>query len=121
MGNLHIRNSANYGSAFYTTPAIKEAYKNYVKAVVSRYVDSPAIFGWELANEPRCSGALKNGGNCNTAMTTVWIKEMSEYVKSLDNNHMVAIGDEGFFARTGNPDWCKFCIGSVRVVVGRLY
>ncbi|TGZ82488.1 glycoside hydrolase [Ascodesmis nigricans] len=90
---------------FYTTPAIKEAYKNYVKAVVSRYVDSPAIFGWELANEPRCSGALKNGGNCNTAMTTVWIKEMSEYVKSLDNNHMVAIGDEGFFARTGNPDW----------------
>lgn len=39
---------------FYTVPKIKNAFKRYVKAMVTRYKDSPAIFAWELANEPRC-------------------------------------------------------------------
>jgi mannan endo-1,4-beta-mannosidase len=38
--------------AFYTNINIKNAYKNYVKAVITRYSsDEPAIFAWQLANE----------------------------------------------------------------------
>jgi mannan endo-1,4-beta-mannosidase len=46
------------GSAttWYTTSAIQSAYQAYIKAVVSRYAGSPAVFAWELANEPRCNG-----------------------------------------------------------------
>jgi mannan endo-1,4-beta-mannosidase len=33
---------------FYTKPNIIAAFKNYIKAVVTRYKDSEAIFSWEL-------------------------------------------------------------------------
>ncbi|CAL3965890.1 unnamed protein product [Diplocarpon coronariae] len=57
--------------------------------VVARYESSTAVFAWELANEPRCNG-------CDTSVLTGWIASTSAYVKSLDSNHMVCIGDEGF-------------------------
>lgn len=38
--------------AFYTNANIKTAYKNYVRAVVTRYsATEPAIFAWQLTNE----------------------------------------------------------------------
>lgn len=40
---------------FYTNANIKAAYKNYIRAVVTRYSASePAIFAWQLANEVSC-------------------------------------------------------------------
>lgn len=38
---------------FYTNPSILNAFMNFTTQVVSRYVNSPAIFSWELANDPR--------------------------------------------------------------------
>src|SRR5690606_28798959 len=49
----------------------------------------PAIFAWELSNEIRCQG-------CDTSIVYDWAKSTSEYVKSLDGNHLVTLGDEGF-------------------------
>jgi mannan endo-1,4-beta-mannosidase len=43
-------------SSWFTDSASQAQYRAYIKAVVSRYTTSPAIFSWELANEPRCSG-----------------------------------------------------------------
>lgn len=40
-----------------TIAITQAAYKNYVTAFVSRYVNEPTIFAWELANEPRCTGS----------------------------------------------------------------
>ncbi|KAG8769644.1 hypothetical protein FRC20_004373 [Serendipita sp. 405] len=85
-------------SNFYTNSAIKTAYKNYVKAFVGRYVNEPTIMSWQLANEPRCNG-------CSTSIITNWATEMSAYVKSLDPNHLVSLGDEGFFNQPGNPSY----------------
>ncbi|ORY68647.1 glycoside hydrolase superfamily, partial [Pseudomassariella vexata] len=74
---------------WFTNTAAQAQYQKYIAAVVSRYKNSPAIFAWELANEPRCNG-------CDTSVIYNWAKTMSEYVKSLDPNHMVTLGDEGF-------------------------
>jgi endo-1,4-beta-mannosidase len=93
--------------AFYTNEACKTAFKNYIKYIVNRtnsltgekYKDSPAIFAWELGNEPRCQT------DTTGATLLAWADEMSSYLKSLDSDHLVAVGDEGFFKRDGAGDW----------------
>ncbi len=82
---------------FYSDPIIKGWYKTYVSTLINRmntftgvrYRDEPAILGWELANEPRSSdrsGILVNS----------WVSEMASYIKSIDPNHLVGTGEEGF-------------------------
>ncbi|HLV66021.1 MAG TPA: cellulase family glycosylhydrolase [Polyangiaceae bacterium] len=97
---------------FYTDARVKEAYKAWVHHVVTRvnaidgvpYREDPAIFAWELANEPRCRNFrdfdVMEGWDTGTI--TAWADEMSAYIKSLDPNHMVAVGDEGFLAGGGS-------------------
>lgn len=92
---------------FYTDPRIKTAYKNYVRYVLERtntysgvqYKDDPAIITWELANEPRAQSDPSGDILVN------WADEMSAWIKSIDSNHLVAVGDEGFFRMTGHDDW----------------
>lgn len=93
--------------AFYTNPSIKQAYKNYVSYMLNRtntytgvkYKDDPAIMTWELANEPRCQSDTTGDILVN------WADEMSTYIKSIDQNHLVAVGDEGFYRKPGDSDW----------------
>ncbi|KAJ7611410.1 glycoside hydrolase superfamily [Mycena polygramma] len=84
--------------AFYTNPTVIAAYKTYVQAIVSRYVNEPTVIAWELANEPRCAGTnTVASATCNTTTITTWAANISAFIKSIDKNHLVAIGDEGFF------------------------
>lgn len=84
--------SAAFGGSgpedFYTNEESQAAYRGYIEAVVGRFKDSSAIFAWELANEPRCNG-------CETSVITEWATATSAFVKELDPNHMVTLGDEG--------------------------
>ncbi|KAG6840742.1 hypothetical protein C0991_004651 [Blastosporella zonata] len=83
---------------FYTNATVIAAYQKYVNTFVSRYINEPTILAWELSNEPRCKGSTGTWtGTCTTATVTSWIKTMSAYIKSIDSNHLVAIGDEGFY------------------------
>ena len=86
---------------FYRLPQIKEAYKRYIEAVVTRYRDSPTIFAWELANEPRCGADgvrnLPRSEDCDPEVLGAWVEEMSTYIKSLDPHHLVTWGGEGGF------------------------
>ena len=83
---------------FYTNEKIKGWFKNYISTMLNHvnvytgvaYKDDPTIFAWELANEPRSNDNLAANGTVYE-----WAKEMSEYVKEIDSNHMVAVGDEG--------------------------
>ncbi|KAK4613929.1 putative mannan endo-1,4-beta-mannosidase C [Fulvia fulva] len=97
-----------YHDDFYRLPAIKDAYKRYAKAVVTRYKNSPAIMAWELANEPRCQADgvrnLPRSENCTPDILTSWMDEMSTYIKSLDPNHLVTTGSEGGYNIPSNPD-----------------
>jgi mannan endo-1,4-beta-mannosidase len=74
---------------WYTSEKAQVQYQAYIKAVVSRYSSSPAIFAWELANEPRCNG-------CDLKVMADWVATSAAYVKSLDSEHMVTTGEEGF-------------------------
>ncbi|KAF8199076.1 CEL4b mannanase [Pholiota molesta] len=83
---------------FYTDASVQTAFKNYIKTFVGRYVNEPTIMAWELANEPRCTGSSGTStGTCKTTTITAWVKEISAYIKSIDSNHLVGLGDEGFF------------------------
>ncbi|RYP07769.1 hypothetical protein DL764_002316 [Monosporascus ibericus] len=90
-----------YHDDFYRLPQIKKAYKRYVKAVVTRYRHSPAIFAWELGNEPRCGADgtrnLPRSEDCTPELLSSWVDEMSTYVKRLDPHHLVTWGGEGGF------------------------
>ena len=50
--------------------------------------------GWNLINEPRCY-------RCGAALQR-WTAEMASFVKSLDSNHLLTLGSEGFYP-AGSP------------------
>jgi mannan endo-1,4-beta-mannosidase len=87
---------------FYRAASARQAYRSWVEHVLLRlntrtgrqYRDEPAVMAWELANEPRC----EIPGGCEVLLE--WAAEMSQFVKTLDGNHLVALGDEGFFRRS---------------------
>lgn len=92
---------------FYTRPSIKDAYKDYINYMLNRtntytgvkYKNDPTIMTWELANEPRASSDTSGDTLVN------WADEMSTYVKSLDANHLVSVGDEGFYGISGHSSY----------------
>uniref|UniRef100_A0A0D9V3T4 mannan endo-1,4-beta-mannosidase n=1 Tax=Leersia perrieri TaxID=77586 RepID=A0A0D9V3T4_9ORYZ len=87
---------------FFTNPVVKGFYKNHIKTVLTRrntitgvaYRDDPTIMAWELMNEPRCQSDLSG----RTIQS--WIAEMAAHVKSIDRNHMLEVGLEGFYGAT---------------------
>ncbi|KAH9951516.1 endo-beta-mannanase [Amylocystis lapponica] len=98
--------NTTYHDLFYSNADILAAYKNYVSAFVGRYVDEPGIMAWELANEPRCTGTTGTStGNCTTTTITTWIEEASAYIHSIDPNHLVGLGDEGWYNDPSSTDY----------------
>ncbi|XP_020228538.1 mannan endo-1,4-beta-mannosidase 4 [Cajanus cajan] len=87
---------------FFTHPVVKQYYKNHIKVMLSRnntitgkiYKDDQTIFAWELMNEPRVQNDLSGKS------FQVWVNEMAAYVKSLDSNHLLEIGLEGFYGES---------------------
>lgn len=75
----------------------EQLLKNHIHAVITRtnrythikYINDPAIFAWEIGNEPRAFS------NENKPLFAAWLKEISAYIKSLDKNHLLTIGSEG--------------------------
>ncbi|MBV9216753.1 MAG: cellulase family glycosylhydrolase [Acidobacteria bacterium] len=83
---------------FYTCEPCIAAYRKQVEYVIShtnsvnkrRYIDDPTIMTWELANEPRPMRPASNDAYLK------WINESAAYIKSLDHNHLVTTGSEGW-------------------------
>jgi mannan endo-1,4-beta-mannosidase len=90
---------------FYRHPELRSAYRNYVEHLLLRvntrtgrqYRDEPAILAWELANEPRCVGPSGNPLSDGLETLIEWVGEMSSFIRRLDPNHMIGVGDEGYF------------------------
>ena len=93
-------------SDFFVNAKARQAYKNWVTYLLNRtnsltgikYSEDPTIFAWELCNETSCYGGdgFPMGPYSGSAIEG-WIAEMSTHVKSIDPNHLVAVGDQGYF------------------------
>jgi mannan endo-1,4-beta-mannosidase len=115
-----------YHDDFYTDQTIRQWYKNWIAHVLNhtniytgvQYKNDPTIMTWELANEPRCTsaGVYPRSGGCTTDTLVRWAQEMSTYVKSIDRNHLVSVGDEGFYCSSGSADWTENCNEGVDTV-----
>ena len=89
----------NSVSKFVTNEKAKEMFYDHVRYVVSRtntvtgkpYKDDPAIFSWQIGNEPRCFRADKEGQDA--FVDYMWTT--AALIKSIDPNHMVSSGSEG--------------------------
>ena len=85
---------------FYNDTNTMTYYKNYVSMLLNRnntitgrlYKDDPTIFAWLLANEPRA----KSDADGSQGLIINWTKNMTAYIKSIDSNHLVGLGIEGF-------------------------
>ena len=108
-----------YHDSFYTDPVIRQWYKDWIAHLLNRvntytgiaYKDDPTIMTWELGNEPRClsAGAYGRSDNCTTQTLIEWADEMSTYIKSIDGNHLVSVGDEGFYCIPNAAHWTENC------------
>ncbi len=108
-----------YHDQFYTDPAIRQWYKDWIAHLLNhtntitgvQYKNDPTILMWELANEPRCkgSGTFPASAACGTQTLISWANEMSTYIKTIDQNHLVSVGDEGFYCLPLRIDWTENC------------
>ena len=99
-----------YHDDFYTDATMRAWYRTWAAALAGRvntitgvaYKDDPTIFAWELGNELACTNSSAAAPPCVAPNGTspamrAWVAEMSAHIKAIDGNHMVAIGDEGFY------------------------
>ena len=95
-------------SDFYTNAQCRAWYQQHVAVMANRtntfnarvYRDDPAIFAWQLANEPRWRSSPQDTNAVDTSGQTIrdWLWDMAAYVKGIDTNHMVSTGEEGWTA-----------------------
>jgi mannan endo-1,4-beta-mannosidase len=91
---------------FFTNETARRLYRSHVEKVATRrnsvtgvwYKDDPTIFGYELINEAQClTGRWEE--------RRAWISEMSNYLRSLDPDHMIAPGDWGYRTAAERREW----------------
>ncbi|PIN15772.1 Mannan endo-1,4-beta-mannosidase [Handroanthus impetiginosus] len=87
---------------FFRNSVVKGFYKSHITTVLNRYntitgvvyKNDPTIMAWELMNEPRCTS------DPSGRTIQAWIMEMASYVKSIDRNHLLEAGLEGFYGQS---------------------
>ncbi len=85
-----------YAARFYQLEQCQAWYRDHIATVIGRdnrysgraYRDDPTVFAWELANEPR-------------HFPPSWIDDTAAFIKSLDANHLVTTGVEGYAPNSG--------------------
>ena len=86
----------DYVSRFIPNMRARELFENHVRFIVGRtnrytglkYTEDPAIFSWQICNEPRPFGTA------NHEAFAEWIAQTARLIRSLDPNHMISTGSE---------------------------
>jgi mannan endo-1,4-beta-mannosidase len=87
----------NYVKQYASCHKCENILKKHILKVISRtnrytnikYINDPAIFAWEIGNEPRAFS------DENKPLFVAWLKDISAYIKFIDKNHLLTIGSEG--------------------------
>ena len=93
---------------FQTSPEAQQLYFNHLRNIVSRvnsitgkpYKDDPAIFAWQLGNEPRC---FSDDPEIRAGFIG-WMTEAARIVKEIDPNHLLSTGNEGLMGCENDPE-----------------
>lgn len=99
----------DYVAQFVRSDEAKEIFANYVRDIVGRtntitgvaYKDDPAIFSWQIGNEPRAFSTD------NKELFAEWILDVAKLIKSIDSNHMVSTGSEGKYGCEVDLELCE--------------
>lgn len=86
-----------YVQEFVRNDEAKAIFDTYVRDIVTRtnrytdikYTDDPAIFSWQIGNEPRAFS------DDNKDLFAEWIGHTARLIRSLDANHLISTGSEG--------------------------
>jgi len=97
---------SKYVTQYAACDECKELLKNHIKTVISRtnkytgkkYTEDTAIMAWQVGNEPRAFS------DKNKPLFEAWMKDVAEYIKSLDSNHLLSTGSEGKAGSEGDID-----------------
>ena len=92
---------------FQTSKEAQELFYNHVRTIVGRtnsitgkpYRDDPAIFSWQIGNEPRCFSddpEVRDG-------FIGWMTQTARIIKELDPNHLLSTGNEGLMGSENDP------------------
>ena len=84
---------------FQISKEAQELFYHHVRAIVGRtnsitgkpYREDPAIFSWQIGNEPRC---FSDDPEVRAGFIG-WLTETARLIKELDPNHLVSTGNEG--------------------------
>ena len=77
------------------------SYRDWVREIVDRYKDDPAILMWQLVNEPEANDRDWNFNSyfsCPGDAPDVlrnWAAQITSDIKAIDSNHLVSIGTMG--------------------------
>lgn len=84
---------------FFSSPAIRMKYKQQIHTLLTHtssfrngktLASSKTILAWETLNEPRIES------DQSSATVYSWTKDIAQYILTLDTNHLISPGTEGF-------------------------
>jgi mannan endo-1,4-beta-mannosidase len=91
--------------AFFVDARARAFYRSWATHVLGRvntltgvrYADDPVILAWDLMNEPQIDNTVVGPGGLPLAQA--WLTEMASHARSVDANHLITCGMEGFYDR----------------------
>lgn len=94
---------------FYSDDKTREYFRQGLLRLLERrntvtgipYVEDPTIFAWELMNE---SMILSSRGE---EARLRWIREMAQFIRSHDKNHMISAGLLGYSYKREREQWIR--------------
>jgi endo-1,4-beta-mannosidase len=108
---------AESGYANYFTDArAREAQRLLLRSVVSAYKDHPAIWMWNLGNEPDLFAIAPDQESGRR-----WTREMVDIVKTIDPVHPVTLGLHGDSLRFEHPQRVDYTFAETDVAVMHSY
>lgn len=101
-----------FAGEFVRNERAKEIFYNHLRHIITRtnrytgvkYIDDPAIFSWQICNEPR---AFSSETQDNKEAFAEWITTSAKLIRELDPNHMISTGSEGYYGCEWDMDLCE--------------
>ncbi len=101
-----------FAGEFVRNERAKELFYNHLRYIITRtnrytgikYIDDPAIFSWQISNEPR---AFSSKTQDNKEAFAEWLATSARLIRELDPNHMISTGSEGFYGCEWDMDLCE--------------